>query len=181
MRQLLTFKSTTGETQCGQSARNTGAKPLLAARTLVFPQVTRHSGYAALKSTIENFEISYYWYFEINISWFRKIHLNVEIKFQYWILNIACKKSRPHFFWKLWTNDWSVEQLLQNCLQYGLKLRIDQYFLWILISHHLSIRAVLAVCICTNGMHMHMHVHMQDSRPGGVHTAIEKRLLCGAW
>ena len=36
------------------------------------------------------------------------------------------------------------------------------------------------VCICTNGMHMHMHVHMQDSRPGGVHTAIEKRLLCGA-
>ena len=43
-------------------------------------------------------------------------------------------------------------------------------------------RAVLAVCICTNGMHMHMHmhVHMQDARPGGVHTAIEKRLLCGA-
>ena len=40
--------------------------------------------------------------------------------------------------------------------------------------------AVLAVCICTNGMHMHMHVHMQDSRPVGVHTAIEKRLLCGA-
>ena len=40
--------------------------------------------------------------------------------------------------------------------------------------------AVLAVCICTNGMHMHMHVHMQDARPGGVHTAIEKRLLCGA-
>ena len=40
--------------------------------------------------------------------------------------------------------------------------------------------AVLAVCICTNGMHMHMHVHMQDARPGGVHMAIEKRLLCGA-
>ena len=40
--------------------------------------------------------------------------------------------------------------------------------------------SVLAVCICTNGMHMHMHVHMQDARPGGVHTAIEKRLLCGA-
>ncbi len=40
--------------------------------------------------------------------------------------------------------------------------------------------AVLAVCICTNGMHMHMHVHMQDARPPHVHTAIEKRLLCGA-
>ena len=28
---------------------------------------------------------------------------------------------------------------------------------------------------------MHMHVHMQDARPPHVHTAIEKRLLCGAW
>ena len=26
---------------------------------------------------------------------------------------------------------------------------------------------MLAVCICTNGMHMHMHVHMQDARPSG--------------
>jgi len=43
-----------------------------------------------------------------------------------------------------------------------------------------ELESVLAVCICTNGMHMHMHVHMQDARPPYVHTAIEKRLLCGA-
>ena len=39
---------------------------------------------------------------------------------------------------------------------------------------------VLAVCICTIRMYMYMHVHMYDARPGGVHMAIEKRLLCGA-
>ena len=43
-----------------------------------------------------------------------------------------------------------------------------------------ELESVLAVCICTNGMHMHMHVHMQDARPPYVHTAIKKRLLCGA-
>jgi len=39
----------------------------------------------------------------------------------------------------LQTNGWSVEQPVQNQLQQWLKLRIDQYFLSILISNHLSI------------------------------------------
>ena len=45
------------------------------------------------------------------------------------------------------------------------------------LKMHTQMKTVLAVCICTNGMHM--HVHMQDARPPHVHTAIEKRLLCG--